>query len=239
MWDKIKRVTFELSNVCNFADQHAKCPLHDHADGVRHLPELWVELALVELGDHDFNGRLAFHNYCEPMLDPRLFSLIDFADCACPDARVFIMTNGWNLSQQLLDDLCRRPNVKQVEVTAYTDLEGARLRGLTAPEGVDLRVARHGLDDRLNWYGRDLIDLGPDSKCDSPFGAVVVRCTGDIALCCFDWATSITFGNLKDGLGAFVDSPRAKKVYRDLMSGRRDIPICKRCGIDKGERGSR
>lgn len=235
MWDKIKRVTFELSNRCNYSNSHGNCPLFD-AGEPRHLPMMDVVYAIVELGKHDFAGRIAFHNYCEPLLDPRLFFLIYEVEENCPDAEVFIMTNGWNLSQQLLTELYSFGCVREVEVSAYTEDEYKRLTALRPAPMEKYRVVRHtGLDDRRLWYDRNPIDLGPASKCDAPFGEVVVRCTGEIALCCFDWAASVTFGNLEHGLSAFVESARAQKVHRDLMAGSRDIPICKRCGIDRKE----
>jgi phosphatidylglycerophosphate synthase len=42
-----------------------------------------------------FDGVIAFHIYNEPLIDPRLFSFIEYARRICPQGRILILTNGF------------------------------------------------------------------------------------------------------------------------------------------------
>ena len=237
-FERVGRVTFELSNWCPLAKEHVKCPLHAHAGASNHLPSAVVRQVLDELGEHGFSGRLSFHNYSEPMTDPRLFMLIGYAADVCPDGRVFIMTNGWGLDQPLLDDLGEFPNVRQLEASGYSDEASDRIASLQMPQQIEFKLfAKTGLDDRLTLYDREPREPKNGPMCDAPFGEIIIRHTGEVGLCCFDWGGSVTFGDVRQGLIKVLQNPEMDAVWKDLTAGKRTLPVCQRCGVDRREKG--
>lgn len=66
-----------------------------------HLPYKTVIDILHQLGDIIFQGEIGFHLYNEPLIDPRLFNILDHA-CRWP---VRIWTNGIILSNDLKKEL--------------------------------------------------------------------------------------------------------------------------------------
>lgn len=76
--DCISGVSIMLSNLCNYACIHEKCPAHFIREK-EIVSSKNVKAVIDELGDMGFDGRLSFHIYNEPMIDPRLFWFIEYA----------------------------------------------------------------------------------------------------------------------------------------------------------------
>ena len=104
MFEHTSRISIELSNLCNYARIHKKCPLNLVETPVI-LPAKIVFDVLETLERYNFQGIIAFHTYNEPLIDPRLFQFIEFARKACPHSDIFILTNGYYLTQTLADEL--------------------------------------------------------------------------------------------------------------------------------------
>jgi MoaA/NifB/PqqE/SkfB family radical SAM enzyme len=78
---------------------------------------VWLR-TLAELAALDYSGWFAFHNYNEPLADPRILSLVREARRALARAKLTIYTNGDYLTARLLDDLCDA-GISEVKVTLY------------------------------------------------------------------------------------------------------------------------
>lgn len=72
-----------------------------------------------ELGDLGFAGYWAFHNYNEPLLNPRLKQEIRFLRSAAPEARPAIYTNGDLMTADLFRELREELGVSYLRVTRY------------------------------------------------------------------------------------------------------------------------
>ena len=126
----LRRVTFEISNICNYANQHRKCPA-SWAKRRLVLPASIVQRCLTELGEAGFSGIIAFHRYNEPLIDPRFGHFVGMARARCPDASIVVLTNGFVLCQQMLDDLGEM-GVRLVTASAYSKREFERLSAMNA-----------------------------------------------------------------------------------------------------------
>lgn len=142
------RVSIELSNRCNYAKIHKKCPLN-LVDEPIILPAKIVFDILDTLDRYNFQGEIAFHNYNEPLIDPRLFKFIEYARQGFPQREIYICTNGFYLNQTLLDELVES-GVSNVRVSAYSKREYQRLSQIKAQ--IPLSVEMTSLDDRLKLY---------------------------------------------------------------------------------------
>lgn len=221
-----RRVTIELSNRCNMAVFHKKCPLHGQTEPVV-LPSSIVFDILTYLGKRKYDEFVAFHNYSDPMNDPRLFWFVEKCKLLVPKARVFILTNGWFLSESMMRDL-ERIRIGKLYVSAYSDSEYKRLSKLKTSK-FKYRVTRiTELDERLTGYAEGQKSVS--WPCYSPLGEVVIRCTGDVVVCCRDWDNRHVFGNVKKTkLKNILTQPEMLKMYKRLSSGDRYLDICKVC----------
>lgn len=224
-----KRFTFEINNQCVYAYQHKKCPVSKNKEP-QTLPEKIVYDVFDFMAKEKFEGRVSFHNYNETMTDPRLFLFLDRLKKVCPKCYIFILTNAWNLDQQMLNELANH-GVKYVEVSAYNEEESVRVRErVIQPKGMTYRVMTNKvLDDRMDIY------TGKEVKCRkmcyAPLTEIVIRSSGKIDLCCFDWDGQVTFGDLnKESIRKILERGDMLKVYNELKEGEREFDICKRCG---------
>ncbi len=224
----VKRVTFELSNRCNYAHLHKSCPLNGEGAPV-HLPSKAVIDTLEWLADHFWQGIISFHNYGEPLLDPRLFTFIDYA--VSVGMPVLIWTNSWNLSEVMFDELVEC-GVTWFELSAYTKPELRRLQDMgLAREGVNVNIRdTPSLDKRRGIYGfTKLTNPGPCHRS-APLNELIINRNGMIPLCCFDWQGRFVFGDLNvETVGNVFERSALLDTYTELKAGIRSRDVCKRC----------
>lgn len=219
------RVSFELSNLCNYTVYHSKCPTA--AARVKEiLPTTIVRNVMDELGRAGYQGELCFHNYNEPLIDPRLMLLMLEAGQRCVGAKLFLWTNGFYLTQDIVNDL-EALGLKKIYISAYSDVELEFLNKLVF--SCEATIARQfGLDDVLKMY--DWPEQVCSSPCFAPLGDVIIHSDGRVGLCCLDWKRKTTFGDLKEWrLSDILSTPEVRKVYNELRLGVRSLPLCKRC----------
>ncbi|MFE0420392.1 SPASM domain-containing protein [Streptomyces tendae] len=87
-------IEVETDTYCNRTCHY--CPNGHSSRGRQRTPisdEVWTAV-MTDLERHRFSGQFAFHNYNEPLADERIFTLIEHARAAIPDARLVIYTNG-------------------------------------------------------------------------------------------------------------------------------------------------
>jgi GTP 3',8-cyclase len=224
LFPQIKRISFQLSNLCNYSPVHKKCPLHQEVS--RHiLPSSLVLNTLDEISEINYSGIIAFHIYNEPLIDPRLFSFIDETRNRCPNAKIYILTNGYYLNQVMIEELTQR-GIWLLWASAYSKEEFSRLSNYRT--AIPYKVVSSTLDERKKLYGRDILDK--KAQCFPFINDVSVACTGEIILCCLDWERRYVFGNLRhQKLRDIIDSNAVRKVAESLMIGERHLGICRRC----------
>lgn len=235
-------IAFELSNTCQLACHHAACPLSlEMASPFKvkypvHLPAQVVYETLEALGKYNYSEEISFHQYNEPLIDPRLFEFARTARRECPNSKIVILTNGLNLSRQLAIEL------KQVGITnLYVTRYGSDEDRMATREYVQNIIAPifgsdncnvlpwEKLDGRITIYEKPT--TGFSDSCYAPICTIVITRDADVGLCCYDWQRTITFGNLKETtLEDVLNSGKMQEVYESLKSGNRRIfDICNRC----------
>lgn len=223
-----ERISFELSNLCNYSNIHMKCPLH-REEQTKILPLRIIKETIDTLSNYQFAGRVAFHNYNEPLIDPRLFTLVEYTHKKCPDAYIYICTNGFYLDQTIAEEL-EAFGVSKIHVSIYSKKDLRRLQRINLSIPCELEVMK--LDDTLNIYSAP----GANSKlkCFAPLNEIIITKDARISLCCFDWANIYTFGSLKEKpINKILCDGLMYDVYSRLSNGERFLNICKNC---KGSR---
>lgn len=219
------RVSIELSNLCNYAVFHKKCPV-SLEKGHKILPSKCVYHVIDTLEKFGFSGRIAFHTYNEPMIDPRLFTFIEYARRHCSQSDIYISTNGYYLNQTLAEEMTAA-GVTSIHVSAYTPKDFERLSAIDIkiPFNVEKMVLMNEVQEI---YQAPEINLS--SACSAPLGEIIVTRDGDISLCCRDWQRRYKFGSLHEH--TFEDilrQGRLQAVHERLIAGDRFLDICKRC----------
>jgi MoaA/NifB/PqqE/SkfB family radical SAM enzyme len=228
---RTKRISLELSNLCNHAGAHSRCPAHFQEEPAI-LPEAMVDAVLSSCRAHDFQGVISFHLYNEPGIDPRLFLFMKKARKALPAARLYLLTNGWYLDQTLAREF-ETHGLDVLGISVYSEKERSRLSRLRL--NIPVRIMFEPHDDRVDWYdGRQGPGCGPPCYC--PLYEVCITCKGEVCLCPFDWQRQHVFGNLRDApLEVILERPEVWRLYEALSSGNRELAICRGCTTFRGE----
>lgn len=95
------------------------------------LPWMTFEKVIQDLRYHKYRGWLAFHNYNEPLSNPRILEEIEHAHHFLPGVSTTIYTNGDGLTEELFLSL-KHTALSQIRVTLYpkisSEWEADRLR---------------------------------------------------------------------------------------------------------------
>jgi len=221
-FEHTRSVAIELSNQCSYAPLHPRCPAHYVKEPIT-LPVSTAETVIETLGRYEYSGELAFHLYNEPLEDPRLFYLLNFAIEACPFADPYVVTNGGRLTEVMLREL--QDYGAKVLVTPYKP--EVRDRIVPWVRNGDVSTMNVGLDSRLGIYDGLYVDL--DLPCLAPLNQVIITCDRQVGLCCMDHARKHTLGPA-DRLAEVLLGDKANGIYQALSQGHRGIlDICRRC----------
>jgi len=222
----ISRVSLALSNMCNLADVHKKCPAST-AGAKQIMKRKNIEKVVKDLQKVNFKGTIAFHLYNEPTNDPRLFDIAKYVKANLPGAEIFLYTNGFYLCQDMCDEL--EEIVDCITVTAYGKKELERLIKLKVSCGFYTFLGN--LDDRLIQYDGESKDALSKTPCRTFFDQIAVFPNGDIGLCCLDHKHEYSLGNVfEEDLVNIIDSPKFRQIQIELLSGNRRISaLCKNC----------
>jgi len=224
-FSRTKRVAFELSNLCNYSKIHIKCPL-SLTQEPKILPASIVYNVLDSLKRYNFEGEIAFHNYNEPLIDPRLFKFIEYARQVCPKSRICICTNGFYFTQTLADELVES-GVTNINISVYSKKEMERL------SKIHLKIAFRLSPICLFDYVIPIYNspkINNKRTCSAPLNEVIISKDGEVVLCCLDWKKVYTFGSLKDQkLEDILKDPKIYYIYQRLKKGDRFLNICSRC----------
>lgn len=214
-------IAFELSNRCNYSHIHPECPTDAKADPV-FLDTDIIKDTIRFLGRSGYAGKgtIYFNVFNEPLIDPRLFMLLEYNKEHC-GAGVCLYTNGWGLNQYMADELAKL-NVG-ITVSRYTDKEDERLLKVVGPIG-----ARITLDPRFKTiYGSPPTRTGP---CYFPSIYSIINHKGEHALCCREYEWRHPLGDLKiNTFEEVLKSEYRNEVCDRLEAGDRFLDACSRC----------
>ena len=231
----IKYLEFELNNQCQYTHEHKWCPRSVLGD--QPYQELSTKIIIDVMKQFsDFNGSVYFSNYNEPMLDQRIYDLIQQAKELMPNCRVQMFTNGigmdvgtgLNLFNSGLDIL---------RMSAYSKMEYARL--VSVLQELKNKVNNYiEVDDRTyaGWLGHDerlkIYDriLNCTEPCYMPIQYFMICCNGNVIPCFDDWKQFCVIGNIyNDKIDDILMNQKRLKLIEDLKQGKRENELCDGC----------
>ncbi|MDA0140924.1 radical SAM/SPASM domain-containing protein [Solirubrobacter deserti] len=206
----------------------------------------WLNINKIadELGEIDYDGRVALFGNNEPLLDSRIVDIVRTFRKRVPAADIRLLTNGALLNPDLAVALFRA-GLDCLVVNNYTD--GVRLtrrvRDLIAVSerfaSYDLRISVRERDEILTSRAGTAPNkpqpAGPARGfCALPFTDLHVSYTGDVNLCCFDAHNRSSLGSLatQDLLQIWNSAAFTAHRERLLLGDRSGFPLCAACDFD-------
>ena len=227
------QIFFEISNMCN---KHCvKCPRNfSERKNNNRFGMLSTEVfckTIDELKEHNYIGDIGFSLYSEPIMDPRLFSLIKYTkDTLDNNCRTHIVSNGHYIDQQMLDELTLI-GVDILWISAYTQKEIDRCNALKSNIS-EFRVLNRLTEPQRNIYNsytREIISCS--EPCYAPLNLLSIDYNGNVLLCCLDYESRHIFGNIYDeSLIDIIQKDEVQELYKQLTQGERHLDMCLRCG---------
>ncbi len=224
IFENINEVAIMLSNLCNYAAVHTKCPANKISN--KEILSLKTVYGILdELADVGFKGTICFHIYNEPIMDPRLCIFMKYAKEKMPKCKIRLYSNGYYLNQIMVDDLISL-GMDALCVTGYGKSEYIRLMSLVVD--IPYMVIFGNLDERLDYYkSTDIVKL-KGSICKTFFTQTTVYSNGDIGLCCLDYKHVYGLGNVyENSLKECLNSERVVEIQKRLLRG--DRTVCNLC----------
>lgn len=237
---KTKVINLEISNLCNYTLIHPQCPTSKMEKHI--MPLATIEQIARKLGEAKFDRTLSPYAYSEPLIDPRLYIVLDIFRKRVPKAKLAIITNGFFLYETILDDIVKR-GVSHITVTAYFPKEHERLNKLKAISDrkyprVFFRIIKgyplhRRMADKYSIYTGKPHNL--KRGCRAPYRYVYINSYGDVVLCCNDWKAMVTFGSLKEKSfrEIFLSDKMMDRNINLLEGNRQKYFLCSRCYRNK------
>ena len=253
-------IEFSINGACN--RRCFFCPRVDEKNYPNILQSFPIEkfkLILSELKKENFDGRISFSGFCEPLLTKNLDVYIKFARSELPNIIIEIVTNGDPLlaknGKSRLEELyssglsnCRVSlydgphQIEQFEslkkeLNLSDDQFIIRKRYLGPEESYGLTISNRAGSVKLK---NDHFELKPlkepiKSPCYYPFYKILIDHDGDVLICSNDWKKEAIVGNVvknNTSLVSIWSSEKFVKLRKKLIKSDRCHSPCNVCDVN-------
>jgi 2-deoxy-scyllo-inosamine dehydrogenase (SAM-dependent) len=191
-------------------------------------PEQFMKRSLFEslidqLKKCKFAGRLSFHHYNEPLLNPELIDLISYARERLPFAWFVLYSNGDLLNQSKYESL-QNAGIDFFMITSHS--------GRKFPQRLYQHVKYPDtfiISSRGSLVHKAKLNYLP---CYAPSEMLIIRYDGKVVLCHEDAMSSTVMGDTnKQSIKSIWFSNSFKKYRKKLIRGHRDstCQLCAKC----------
>ena len=234
-------VEIETINRCNGSCPF--CPVN-RRDDIREYAKMQTDLFLKiidELGEMNYQGRIALHSNNEPFLDDRMVEFAAYARVKVPHAYIYLYTNGTLLNTGLLKSIL--PYLDRIYIDNYDDelklhenvLSIHRMCQKDPAMDKKVIICLRKINEVLTTRG----GMSPNNSskiihdnlpCILPFRQLVIRPDGKISLCCNDPYGKYTLGESNVlTLRKIWFSDSFDEIRRKIMTGRHNLEYCRYC----------
>ena len=227
-------VILSVSDVCNL-----KCWCCPRGHGYVHpewLPDFMsldtVKLLCKQLGK-DFCGRFSISGLGEPTLHKDLKTIIDIINEMCPESFIVLITNGANITNELIDT----EYLKSIEISVYNENDFYFYSNKYKEFFPKIKVRGEyegNMATPVNNRAGNVYDIFPeevpDTVCYMPFYQVTVDTDGTIHHCSCDWKREDTAGNIyeQDIYDIYTNNFRNVRE-KQLNHDRKSLKLCSKC----------
>jgi radical SAM protein with 4Fe4S-binding SPASM domain len=231
-----RNVEMEINSMCNRTCSY--CPNVSHQRPSGYMDESLFQKIIAELAEMNFDGKVSYHFYGEPMLDKRLLDLVEYTAVHVPSCRPVIYSNGDFLTLDLFRQFVQRGRA-QFFITQHDNFIPLHLfqilhsatddekRHISISFGKDICVTnRSGLVP-----ARQILNLPLSAPCDWPLETIVITMKGNVVPCCNDYFETEVVGNVENhSLREIWCNKRSQRFRSALSHGDRSASkLCLQC----------
>ena len=236
-------VLIETWNTCNRKCWFCKYGQERHDEKYVKMNWNMINKIVDNLRDLNYGGRLSWFFINEPLLDDRIYEIIELSRKNLPHAFLSLNTNGDLLTEETFGRLCTA-GIDALGVSIYDDVTEKKIR--TFKENgklimLDYRNPRPGLIDNRGGNIKKILFEKPfeinkhsNKNCMRPFNTMVINSIAQVVLCCSDMYGDVILGDVhKERLEAIWNGEQITH-YRETLrkSGRAQLPLCQNCSHD-------
>ena len=246
-WIEIETIN-RCNSTCSF------CPVNrwDERRSFAAMPKTLFSKIIDDLGSLSYSGKLALHSNNEPLLDETLVDRVREARTKCPDAFIFMYTNGTLLNTDLAWQLIKA-GIDLIRITNYSDQLKLNKNLQTLVENFKsppyahhaskIRIVLRKLNEVLSNRGGAAPNKLPrldqtyqyyhSSSCRYPFDQLVIRPDGKVSLCGNDAYGQVTLGDVAlHSLTEIWYGEEYRRLRTELATnGRKNLPVCNTCDV--------
>ena len=229
-------VELEINSICN--RRCSCCPNSIYQRPIGYMDTDLFYKIIQQLAAINFDGRVSYHFYGEPLLDKRLIEFIEYTKIHIPYCKPIVYSNGDLLDLNIFRLLIQK-GMNKIVIIEQDDIYPKNILHLL--ENITENEKQHlELDLMKNLFYSNRAGLLKHLKkvseplsvpCDRPLAIINILLNGNIVLCCNDYFENNVLGNVnKDNLKDIWTSAYFKEVRYILSSGdRKKLDICSRC----------
>lgn len=221
-------VEVEVNSRCNKRCSYCPVSVLPIPDVPRYMNNDVFQKLLGELVRINFDGRISYHFYNEPLIRRDLEELIRQVKVKLPIAHQALYTNGDLLSDKRYSSL-KEAGIAHFIVTRhdFTPIPERPLQTVLYPTNLQL-TNRGGILVELPKVSPQILSL----PCYAPSEMLIVTVTGDVVLCYEDAERTQIMGNiLESSIEKIWLSEKFVRLRKELADGNRfnGASICRNC----------
>jgi len=247
-------IEFNIIGTCN--RDCSFCPVSNpdvYTKTTESLSLKLFEKIVKDLQEINYQGKILFSAFSEPLLHKQVEELILIAKQYLPDIRLEMVSNGDLLTVKKLKKLYDA-GLDTINVSMYDGqhqieyFENIRIEADVPKEVIVTRRRyfengnygitisnRTGLIDSNEYRDENeeaIVELPLKQPCYYPFYMILVDYNGDVLLCPHDWGKKLKFGNLKEDTLFNIWSGKALNgIRKRLANSDRNFAACKNCDV--------
>ena len=247
-------IEFNIYGNCN--RDCAFCPVSNPNIYEKKHEGISVELfnkILDDLVKINYQGKILFSAFSEPLLHKKLETLISSAKTKLPNIRIEIVSNGDLLTSKKLKSIFDA-GLDTISISMYDGKEQiSHFNSMAMDCNLDetqvilrrryfedgnygITISnRSGLIDSNKYRDDDevsITELPLKNKCYYPFYMILIDYNGDVLLCPHDWSKKLKFGNLTDeSIWSIWKSKVLNKIRKRLSHSDRNFNPCDSCDV--------
>ncbi len=212
----------------------------------KHISVKTIEHLCKGLKDINFNNRIGFVGFGEPLLCKTLIPCIKKVKEIIPDIEwLEINTNGDKLTAEKIKELYEA-GLTNITISMYDSDKTDYFKELKGSIPIDL-IFRHHYNPETN-YNLNIVNrkemlqkknkIHSKDSCFLPFYKLMLDWNGDVLLCNNDWSRQNKFGNVNyDTIKNIWFGEALNNFRKKLLSTRKACGPCRYCSIDGKLRG--